>query len=269
MNEKSYGITDKTLVVSDVERHAEEVALKGYSIIPGLLDAGEQESWRNKIDAVYDIQQSEFGRKKLAEIDELDMCRAPLLYDPDFIKLASHPKVMEVMAKILGDWFILNLQNAIINRPGIIHHQTSWHRDLPYQNWVISKPIAVNALFAMDEFSEETGGTFVLPFSHKNDVYPSQDYVDKNKIVVTMPAGSVVIFDAMVFHRAGENNSGKVRRAINHMYTIPIMKQQYDFPRAIGEGTNLDPFLQQLLGFTSKVPVDDKQWRQNRADRNG
>ncbi len=268
MTEKSYGISEKTHVKSDAERHAEEVALKGYSIIPGLLNADEQQGWREKIDAVYETQELEFGQERLAELNELDMCRAPLLYDPDFIKLASNPTVMEVMAKILGNWFILNLQNAIINRPGIIHHQTSWHRDLPYQNWVISKPLAVNALFAMDEFSEETGGTLVLPFSHKNEVYPSADYVENNKLVVTMPAGSVVIFDAMVFHRAGENHSGKVRRAINHMYTVPILKQQYDFPRAFGNSVPMEPFIRQLLGFTSRVPLDDKQWRQDRVDRN-
>lgn len=268
MSEKSYGIGEKTTISDATDRHAEEVALQGYSIIPGLLDDEEQQQWRNKIDVVYEIQESEFGKNNLGKINELDMCRAPLLYDRKFIDLASHPIVMQLMRKILGEWFILNLQNGIINRPENSHHQASWHRDLPYQNWVTSKPLAINALFALDPFSVETGGTLVLPYSHKMEVFPSQEYVDNNKVTVTMPAGSVVIFDSMLFHRAGENNSSVTRRAVNHMYSIPILKQQYDFPSALGMMTDMPPFIRQLLGHTSQVPLDDKQWRQNRVSRN-
>ncbi len=267
MLDKSYGVGLETLVSDDAGRHAEEVALQGFSVIPGLLDANELQRWRDKIDAVYEVQENQFGKNTLGEMNELDVCRAPLLYDFDFVELASHPKVMEVITRILGEWFILNLQNAIINRPGTTHHQTSWHRDLPYQNWVISKPLAINTLFALDEFSEETGGTFVLPFSQKTEAFPSQDFVDNHKVTASMPAGSAVVFDSMLFHRAGNNTSPNARRALNHLYTVPILKQQYDFPRALGNREDMEPAIRQLLGYTSQVPKDDKEWRQSRIDK--
>lgn len=267
MYDKSYGITEKSSIASEADRHAEELLLKGYTIISDLFSSTELENWRQKIDTVYAQQEAEFGRENLAKIQETDMCRAPLLYDFDFIKVASQPRVIEVVARVLGDWFILNLQNAIINRPDKDHHQQSWHRDLPYQNWVISQPLAVNALFAIDDFTEETGGTFALPFTHKIELFPSQEYVENNQISVTMPAGSVVVFDSMMFHRAGDNKSNIIRRAINNLYTKPIFKQQYDFPRALGERDDLDGFTEKLLGYTSQVPVDDKQWRLNRANK--
>lgn len=267
MEEKFYGYIEQTQVSDDVARYAEEIAVRGFTIIPNLFLSEELVKWRKKIDDVYYKQEVEFGRDSLIAIQEVDTCRAPLLYDFEFIRLATHPAVLSVVKKLLGDWFILNLQNAIINRPNQAHHQSSWHRDLPYQNWVISRPLAINALLAIDEFSEVTGGTYVVPFTHKTEVLPSDGYIAANRVVATAPAGSAIVFDSMLFHRAGTNKSQIIRRGVNHIYTVPIMKQQYDFPRALGERPEIDSTLAKLLGYTSQVPINDRVWREARAAR--
>src|SRR5205085_1871926 len=121
------------------------------------------------------------------------------------------------------------------------------------------RPLGINALLAIDDFSSETGGTHVLPFSHKLELLPSQAYLQGHEAVVTAAAGSAIIFDVMMFHRAGSNRSPAIRRAVNHLYTTPIIKQQYDFPRAINEmAVELDPSLERLLGLTSQVPLNDR-----------
>jgi hypothetical protein len=61
--------------------------------------------------------------------------------------------------------------------------------------------------------------------------------------------------------------SGRIRRGVNHLYTVPILKQQYDFPRALGDGFTDDAALRQLLGYTSVVPVTALAWRQERQKR--
>ena len=267
MKESSYGQFKQTLADDDVARHVEEIMVRGYTIIPDVLSTIELSVWRDRIDTVYARQEDEFGRSDLEAIQELDVCRAPLLYDFEFVKLATLSRIIEVVRSFLGDWFILNLQNAIINRPGTCHHQSSWHRDLPYQNYVISKPLAINALLAIDEFSPETGGTHVVPFTHKTEVLPSDFYIDNNRVIAKAPAGSAIVFDSMLFHRAGVNRSQIIRRAVNHLYTTPIIKQQYDFPRALGKPEQLDPDLARLLGYTSQVSLDDKAWRSGRVAR--
>ena len=73
------------------------------------------------------------------------------------------------------------------------------------------------------------------------------------------------MFDSMLFHRAGANTSTITRRAVNNLYTIPIMKQQYDFPRGLGERPDLSPGIARLLGYTSQVPIDDRAWRKERT----
>jgi ectoine hydroxylase-related dioxygenase (phytanoyl-CoA dioxygenase family) len=130
--------------------------------------------------------------------------------------------------------------------------------------------LAITALLAIDEFSEETGGTHVIPFSHKSEVLPSDTYISSNNIVARASAGSALVFDSMLFHRAGTNSSQIIRRAVNHVYTTSIIKQNYDFPRALGRQEDLDPLTARLLGYTSQVPLDDKAWRENRkAKLNG
>jgi ectoine hydroxylase-related dioxygenase (phytanoyl-CoA dioxygenase family) len=265
MKDSFYGRIEQTEVNDSIACHAEEIAVRGFTVIPDLFSATELATWREKIDYVYGQQETEFGRENLIAIQELNLCRAPLLYDFEFIKLATHPIVLSVVKRFLGDWFILNLQNAIINHPHQPHHQSSWHRDLPYQNWVISHPIAINALLAIDEFSGITGGTHVVPFTHKTEILPSDAYIDANRVVASAPAGSAIVFDTMLFHRAGSNTSANIRRAVNHLYTTPILKQQYDFPRALGEQAELDPAIARLLGFTSQVPIDVRSWREARA----
>ncbi|MDH3536508.1 MAG: phytanoyl-CoA dioxygenase family protein [Gammaproteobacteria bacterium] len=269
MKDKFYGSLKQTAVHDDIDLHVEEISIKGYSVVTGLIDAESLDSWRERIDDIYLRQEADFGKDELARIQETDACRAPLLYDLDFVKLAAHPKVLSIVDRILGDWYILNLQNAVINRPETEHHQSSWHRDLPHQNFVISQPLAINALYAIDDFSELSGGTCILPLSHKTEVLPSDEYIERNQLSVVMPAGSAVVFDSMLLHRAGVNKGNSIRRALNHLYTRPILKQQYDFPRALGDQINLDSRTEQLLGYTSQVPVDDKAWRHARARRMG
>jgi ectoine hydroxylase-related dioxygenase (phytanoyl-CoA dioxygenase family) len=269
MKQSSYGNIRQTVADDEVAQCVEEIGMRGFTIIKDLLPAEELAVWREKIDRIYERQEKEFGREALAAIQEIDICRAPLLYDFEFIKLATHQHFLPIIRAFLGDWFVLNLQNAIINRPNKGHHQSSWHRDLPYQNCVISRPLAINVLLAIDEFSEETGGTLVLPFTHKSEMLPSESYINANRQAAAASAGSAIVFDSMLFHRAGANTSSVIRRAVNQLYTSPIIKQQYDFPRALGAQPRLEPAIARLLGYDSQVPIDDQAWRRLRRERRG
>jgi ectoine hydroxylase-related dioxygenase (phytanoyl-CoA dioxygenase family) len=269
MSDKFYGIQAPRSQLSGVDTHLEELSLAGYSVLPDALPAEVLAAWRQRIDTVYEAQVTEFGEERLSSIGETDICRAPLLYDGAFIDLVMNPKILEVVSRILGSWFILNLQNAIINRPGREHHQSAWHRDLPHQNWTISRPLAIGALFVIDEFTKTTGATMFLPASHRNETIPSQSWIEKYGITLEAPAGSAILFDAMVFHRAGVNRSKMIRRAVNHLYSVPIMKQQYDFPRALAYRSFDDPEVLKILGYTSQTPLDVSAWRNERLRRKG
>ncbi len=267
MRDPYYGNINQVQSTSKIDIYVEEIKTKGFTTIENILSTKELEIYRTKIDTIYKIQEESFGKENLNSINEILMCRVPLKYDDYFINIATTPIVMEIIKKILGEFFILNLQNAIINTPNKKHHQSSWHRDLPYQNFVISSPIAINALFCIDDFSVQSGGTVLLPHSHKSQNFPSDEYLAKNSITPDLKAGTVIIFDSMLFHKAGYNSSKNIRRAVNHIYTIPIMKQFYNFPKLLNSKFKDDSFLKQLLGYTSQTPLDDVEWRENRVKR--
>lgn len=261
---KFYGNREQVKVSGEVERCVEEIRESGYSVFEGFVSRNELEKYRNAIDTVYQTQEEELGREYLAEINELNLARALLVYDDCFLNLITHEKILNILRAMLGDYFILNLQNAIINQPDEEHHQTAWHRDLPYQNFVISRPIAVNVFYCIDGFSKETGGTQLVPFTHRMESIPSEEYIDSHKVTLQCPAGSVVIFDSMLLHRAGHNSSQKTRRGVNHIFSVPIMKQQYDFPAMLKGKFSEDPFLNRLLGYDSQVPSSIVEWRKLR-----
>ncbi|MAZ66593.1 MAG: phytanoyl-CoA dioxygenase family protein [Kangiellaceae bacterium] len=268
-SERYYGLEAKELPSGRASELIESISLKGFAVLSGVIDSDSLQFYREAIDAVYLQQRGNFEDGYLDTINDSDVCRAPCLYDASFLELAGNQSILAIVRALLGNEFILHLQNAIINRPTRDHQQRSWHRDLPHQNYTTSKPLAINALYVIDEFSEKTGATEVIPHSHKFDSLPSSAYVAENSLKVAAAPGSVILFDSMMIHRAGLNCSRTPRRAINHVYSIPILKQQYDFPCALRENQDIGGEMRKLLGFSYAVPLDDVQWRLGRKVLNG
>src|SRR5438132_10528427 len=128
-------------------------------------------------------------------------------------------------------------------------------------------PLAISALFCIDDFSEESGGTYVLPASHKIESFPSQEFFEKNQRGINAPAGSALVFDSMLYHRAGFNRSTFTRRALNHVYTLPFLKQQISLPEALQGKFKDGSFLSRFLGYESEPGKNVTQWRQAKIDR--
>jgi ectoine hydroxylase-related dioxygenase (phytanoyl-CoA dioxygenase family) len=248
-------------------RHLEEVRIVGYAVLPSVLSPAGIEEARRRLDAVYEAQEQEFGRQRLEAIQELDTARCPLVQDEFFLRLAADERVLAVVRQLLGDYVVLHLQNGILNRSDQRHNQASWHRDLPYQSFVSSKPLAVSAFWCLDPFNEETGGTCLLPASHRIADLPSSEFVEEHAVQISAEPGSVLIFDAMTFHRAGRNRSGRVRRGVNHVYTVPILQQQLRLPALLAGRYSGDERYRRLLGYDSEPAASVREYRERRLER--
>jgi ectoine hydroxylase-related dioxygenase (phytanoyl-CoA dioxygenase family) len=183
-----------------------------------------------------------------------------------FIDLATHPLLIDLCQRILSDNFVLLQQNGIINPPENQQFQKRWHRDLPYQHFILdgTSKIAINALFCLDPFKVETGGTCVLPGSHKFADFPSDNFVRKNQFNVDVPEGSILIMDAMCFHRSGNNTSQIIRRGVNHVIGLPMLVPQFDFTKLLNEEFEKDIFLNKYLGWRWNPKSTIKSCRQIR-----
>lgn len=265
---KTHGIKERTLIKNKTDLIVEEISVNGYAVIDSGWTPEYIQSLRVKIDAIYQKQIEEIGgEKNLLAINDANVARHLLAYDDEFLKLSTHQLVDEIVTKILGDFYVLMSQNALINMPSNDHYQTTWHRDLNYQHFVSSRPLAISVLYVIDPFSEKTGGTYVLPASQKIEEFPSDQFVQKFQKVVEAPAGSIILFDAMLFHRAGNNSSGSIRRAVNHIFTAPFILQQISFPKMLGDRFQDNPRLRKILGYESQIPANVTEWRKSKLDK--
>jgi hypothetical protein len=253
--EKSYGVLQQTVVDSAIDGVVEQVRNLGYGILDSGYDASELQHLSTEFDTVHRDYLERHGDKWLADIDEHNTVRALLTQgSATFLQLAFNTRLMAALRKLIAGKFILNQQNGIINPPRQIYNQGAWHRDLPYQHFVSTSPLAINALFCIDDFTFENGATFVLPASHKSEAFPSDSYVQKNLLQVEAKAGSFILLDCMLFHAGGFNATPARRRAVNHIYNIPYFKQQINLPENMGEA-ELSPEQSEILGFPYLEPA--------------
>lgn len=267
MEMKSYGVTQKKVNTNIFDEKLEELKILGYTIFENVFTDTEIAKYKNKIDEVYEKQLSEFSEEDLKKINDSSIARCLLAYDKEFVNVFSNPIITQVVDSVLGNYYILHLQNAIINYPNEEHHQSSWHRDLPYQNYTISSPLALNALVCIDPFTETSGSTYVVPYTQNLETIPSANFIEKFKVQLIAKPGSVCFFDSMLLHKAGYNSADFTRRAINNVFTKPIIKQQISLPEFLGEDYTNDSDLKRLLGYDSAVPNSVTEWRKKRLNR--
>lgn len=265
---RGYGIVERTEAATIAARHAERIRMIGYTVLPSGMPSRDIADLSERLDRVMTRQVDEFGGpERITAIGDAFTARCPLLYDEVFLTLAARADVLSVARALLGDFIVLMQQNGVINPPDREHTQTSYHRDLPYQHFVSSRPLAMSALFCIDPFTLETGATRVLPASHQMEAFPSDEVAADLEVPVVAESGSFILFDAMLFHRAGANRSAGPRRAVNHVYTVPIIAQQISLPVALGGKHADDALLAPLLGYSAAPVSSVVAWRERRLAR--
>ena len=250
-----YGVHRQQAADDAAGRAMESLRLLGYAVVDGRFDETTLTDLRHRFAAAQAASLARYGAADLRAIDEHNTIRCMLAGDPAFLQLAMHPVILDIAEQMLGPGFILNQQNGIINPgDGTPYSQAFYHRDLPYQHFISSRPLALNAVFCVDDFTPDNGATLVVPASHKEEAFPSDNLVHASERVVTASAGSFIVLDCMTFHRGGRNESGQDRRAVNHVYTIGLMRQQVDLPAFLGDDFSHDPIVRRLLGFDYGAP---------------
>lgn len=266
---KTHGVSERRKIESFFDEKMEEIERNGWAVVENAIPKEEFDECRRRIDSAYSAQVAEFGgEERLAKAKDQNVVRTILAYDDFFLRYVNNKVVMEYVRAMLGKNVALSSQAGIINRPAettVISHV--WHRDLQYQHFVCSKALAAQALFCVDEFTPETGGTLVLPGSHKFAEFPSDEYILKHQIQLSAPAGSVIIFDSMLYHRTGQNVGKNVRRGMNNVYVVPIIQQQISYPAMLKGRFSEDAELRQLLGYEWGPPNSLVEWREERLRR--
>jgi ectoine hydroxylase-related dioxygenase (phytanoyl-CoA dioxygenase family) len=234
----------------------EAIRLRGYATVESGYSPARLAALSAAFDRAREAMEGRHGGPAALEaIGEQHMIRLPLAYEPIFLELATHPDVLDICRRLMGSYIVLNQQNGVVNPAHGTYSQGRYHRDLPYQHFVASRPLGVSALFCLDPFTADNGATRVIPASQTQEAFPADAVVDQIAVQVVVPAGSFILMDAMVFHAGGSNRTAGDRRAVNHVFTVPPFKQHISLPDALGPDFTADPAIRKLLGYEVRVPT--------------
>ena len=266
--QQTQGIIETFKAKGKIENHLEELERNGYTILKKVFTKSDCNIAKRKIDKIYKKQIQEFkSEKNLELINEQNIVRSLFVYDNFFLKFLDAKIQNDLLKKIFGKKFILNLQNSPVMQPHSKQYSAAWHRDLSYQHFVASRPIAISSVVSLDNSTKKNGATYLLPHSHRFETFPSKEYVKSHERQVPINAGDILVFDSLIYHRSGTNMTNQKRKIIVNMFTLPFIKQQINYVKFLnGKFSNKKKY-SYLLGYNSDVQDGVVQWRQRRADR--
>ena len=208
---------DRAQAFADLDAH-------GYCILTDVLGPAQVAALRQRV-----IEQGEGeDAKGVAFHDSKTNQRIWMMVNKGrmFRDLVIHPLVFEMMPHLLGEDFILSSLTANIARPG--GEPMYLHADQGYVGFWTPKPVVANILWMLDDFSDENGGTRLIPGSHRRARLP-EDTQERTIAAIGKP-GSALVFDGRLIHGTGANRTPDVQRhGLLTYYCRPFIRQQENF----------------------------------------
>ena len=199
------GVTEATL---DPET-AERLDRDGYAPLPGVLDGAQLEAIRARLAELMAAEGDQAGIEvhQEAGTDRLaDLVNKGEMFRPCF----TDSRLLACMAHVLGDFKLssLNFRAAL---PGQGHQNlhTDWGGPVEPGDYQVC-----NAIWLLDDFTPSNGATRVVPGSHRAGTVPRLALSDPaarhpDEVLVTAPAGTVVVFNSHLWHGGTQNRSDR------------------------------------------------------------
>ena len=172
-----------------------------------------------------------------------------LNYGEVFWRVPLHGNVLPVAERALDPELLLSSLYAITLGPGQkgqpLHEDT---QQIPLPR--LRPAIALNAMWALSDFTEANGATRIIPGSHRFDSAPPYG-AELPTEPAEMSAGSVMLFDSQLWHAGGTNRTDQRRYALACYYCAGWVRQQENQLLGVPLETaaRMPRRLQQLLGY--------------------
>lgn len=179
-----------------------------------------------------------------------------------FIEFLERMYLKQAITHYFAGNYILNIfggVNNIKNRPSYL---LNIHRDV--RSFTGNLKLMLQMIVMLDDFTLENGATYFMNGGHYVADRPSEKLFYENSSRAVGKSGSIVLFDANLWHAAGTNQTDAPRRALTVCFTKPFVKQQLDLPRYFGYdyATHLSEEMKQILGYNALVPTNLEEWYQ-------
>ncbi|MFT5101921.1 MAG: hypothetical protein ACI9HY_004057 [Planctomycetaceae bacterium] len=241
-----------------LERNVVELDLYGYTIVDNVKSPAFFSRLRETI-------------LKLGEEDRLANRQVPLAGKGGasylvpwllprgeiFEEAVMAEKPLALITYLMGESCQISSNHAHVRAPG--DPPQGMHTDSPLMpDPLPDSPVASNMMWVMDDFNLESGGTLVVPGSHKKRTNAPANAMDM-ALPVEARAGSVIVFNGNLWHGAGARTIPGLRVGMTvyfrRMYAVP----QEDLNGVISEEAiaRNPPRFAHLVGRDSPYPAKD------------
>jgi hypothetical protein len=231
----------------------------GYLALEALLSGGLLARLRRRVDELF----TEEGEAAGVEFKQEPGCRrlANLVDKGDvFHEVIAHPRVLEYVRHVLGPDIKLSSLNARSVNPGggaqPLHADMAAVADARGY-WVC------NTVWLLDDYTPDNGALRLVPGSHRRGQLPQQALAEPRadhpaQVLVTAPAGAVVVLNAHAWHAGTANRTEWPRTSLHAFYCRRDRPQQQDQKRLLRPEVqrSLPPALRDLLALDD--PLNDR-----------
>ncbi len=226
--------TSSTIITDAHRRQYQE---EGYFILERAIPEEQLQIVADACEYLIDLMHQEMDR---LGIDHIHISHRGSRYHIAK-KYAQAPRLdefvfSELMANIcratIGDTAYLFYDQYVVKvaEKGI---KFSWHQDSGYLGF--SHRPYITCWCAVDDMTLENGTAYMMPYTTigiKSLVEHIRDPESGDKVgyfgkepgvAAIVPAGSVVVFSSLTFHRSGENTTNKMRRAYVTQYSPDVI----------------------------------------------
>ena len=242
-----------------------EVKKNGYSVLPNVYNKNFCKKTINKLESILDRLKK---RRKYFGSNENQVIYNYFYHDIKLIKLTYNKFIDPVMSELIDEDYVLISPSA--RNPRILENinngkKTSgfgWHVDsrvVKKNNSLIKPSLNFFAIIVLEDFTTQNASTKYVKKSHKLYKKP----IDRNKNIqyeiMTAKAGSIIFFDAALWHRVGKPTKLS-RWSIFNMYGPWYMKPYFRFTDGMNSKIikKLNKFEKKILHFNSTPPVNSE-----------
>ena len=166
----------------------------------------------------------------------------PSCYCPEFLARVRDARLTDPLVDILGP-DILGINNLFIWKAPKIGLGFPWHQDKFYFRNRFNTETTIGTWTAIDPADEDNGCLYVIPGSHKRDIFQHDDLEgsqqrefklargvrDEAGVAVEVPPGAVIWFHSHLLHKSTDNHSLRFRRS----YVIHYLSAQAEWAHPV------------------------------------
>jgi hypothetical protein len=208
----------------DLRKALFHLHLDGWFVIEGVIPAAAVAGVRQSVEATVSRHHSDTAPAGIGFVPGL------INVDQSFAPYLADARLLSLVEALLGEQFRISMTSAIVSFPG--NGRGSLHADWPFnqKNAGHIRPpypdavMHLTTLWMLSDFTEQNGGTIVVPGTHRFGSNPTGDLpIDAEQpypteLHVTGPAGSVIVMDSRLWHATPPNHTDCPRAALAVRY---------------------------------------------------